>query len=347
MIPIFDGHNDTLLRLVQSGDHAGAGFMEGREAGHLDLPRARCGGLAGGLFACFVPPGGDPEAGFHLTADGYAVDMPEPPGLADAQRQTDAMIACAHRLAASAGAIALCEDVPAIRTAMAADRLAIVLHLEGAEAIDADLVAHARYRQAGVRSIGPVWSRPNRFGHGVPFRYPADPDIGPGLTAAGRALVAACHDMGVVIDLSHLNAAGFWEIARLSRAPLVATHSNAHAICPAARNLTDDQLRAISDSAGLVGISLSVCELRPDGHNDPATSLDIVLRHMDHLLGILGPEGVALGSNFDGAVVPDAIGDAAGLQALPAAMADHGYDEALIRAICCENWLNLLARSWR
>jgi membrane dipeptidase len=345
-IPIFDGHNDALLRLFQQSDPVTAFRNRGGD-GHLDLMRAKAGGFAGGIFACFVPSAGDPDAGFVLTQDGYAMAMPEPPNLAHAVALTDAMITCAHRIVTELlDEVRLCRSVAEIRQCMDDGVLAMTLHLEGAEAIGADLDHLDRYYSLGVRSIGPVWSRRNRFGTGVPFQYPGDPAVGPGLTEAGLALVRACDARGIMLDLSHLNAAGFWDVARTSRAPLVATHSNAHAVCPVPRNLTDDQLRAIRDSGGLVGVSLAVCDLRPDGQNDPMTPLDDVIRHMDHLLGILGPDGVAIGSDFDGAVVPAAIGNAGGLQRMVAAMDEHGYDEDLLAELCHANWLALLERCW-
>ena len=181
----------------------------------------------------------------------------------------------------------------------------------------------------------------------MPFRYPGTPDIGPGLSAAGLALVRECDALGVMLDLSHLNAAGFWDVARTSRKPLVATHSNAHAICPVPRNLMDDQLRAIRDSGGLVGVSLSVSELRPDGHNEAETKLAVVLRHVEHLLALLGPGGVAIGSDLDGALLPADIRDAGGLGTLVAALAGHGYGPDLLRKLCHDNWLDVLGRCWR
>ncbi len=305
------------------------------------------GGCAGGGCAGCGPPDAGVDSGFALTTDGYAVAMPDPPELAYARSLTDAMIACAHTIASALpGEVKLCRTVADIRASMAAGALAMVLHLEGAEAIDVDLEGLETYHSAGVRSIGPVWSRRNPFGNGVPFQYPGSPDIGPGLTRAGFALVRACNRLGVMLDVSHLNAAGFWDVARSSRSPLVATHSNAHAVCPVPRNLTDDQLRAIRDSGGLVGVCLSVSELRPDGHNDSDTPLSDVMRHVEHLLGILGPSGVAIGSDLDGAVLPEAIGDASGLARLPAAMLDRGYDADLIRKLCHANWLDVLERCW-
>ena len=123
--------------------------------------------------------------------------------------------------------------------------LAAVLHIEGAEAIDANFELLDVLYAAGLRSLGPVWSRPNAFGHGVPFRCPSSPDTGPGLTDLGKALIGACNRLRILIDLSHLNERGFWDVAAISNAPLVATHSNAHAISPHSRNLTDRQLAAI------------------------------------------------------------------------------------------------------
>lgn len=347
-IPVFDGHNDTLLRLVTSCPDPVAAFRQCSGEGQLDLALAAAGCFAGGLFACFVPPDGERDAGFSLTKDGYDVAMPEPPSLEHARNRTDAMIACAYRLAAELPErVRICCAVADIQGCLTHGLLALVLHLEGAEAVRDDLDGLEAYYRLGVRSIGPVWSRRNSFGTGAPFRFPGSPDTGPGLTGAGFALVRACDEMGIMLDVSHLNAAGFWDVARTSRAPLVATHSNVHAICPVPRNLMDDQLRAVRDSGGLVGVSLSVSELRPDGHNSPATPLSDVLRHLDHLLGMLGPDGVAIGSDFDGALVPQQIGNAGGLQNLVAAMAHHGYEDTLLRKICHGNWARVLDRCWR
>ena len=111
--------------------------------------------------------------------------------------------------------------------------------------------------RAGLRSIGPVWSRSNIFGHGVPFRYPVEPRhrarASPISAASWSAPATSCK---IMIDLSHLNEKGFWDVAKISDAPLVATHSNAHAICPHSRNLTDKQLAAIRESRGMVGREL-------------------------------------------------------------------------------------------
>jgi membrane dipeptidase len=149
-----------------------------------------------------------------------------------------------------------------------------------------------------------------------------------------------------MIDLSHLNTAGFWDVAKHSTKPLVATHSNAHAICPHSRNLTDDQLKAIRDSDGMVGLNFAVAFLRADGRMLPDVALEQMLRHLDHLIEHLGEDRVGLGSDYDGAVVPAELTTCAGLPALRAAMADHGYGDDLIVKICHENWFRVLEKTW-
>jgi membrane dipeptidase len=128
-----------------------------------------------------------------------------------------------------------------------------------------------------------VWSRPNAFGHGVPFRFPASPDTGEGLTDAGRALVRRCNALRIAVDTSHLNARGFFDVAALTDAPLIASHSGAHAVCAASRNLTDDQLDAIGSSGGIVGIPYVLEFVRPDGAQDHDTPLSDIVAHVRHV----------------------------------------------------------------
>ena len=345
-VPIFDGHNDTVLRL-HLGNQPPSAFLQGRERGHLDLPRARAGGFAGGLFAMFTPSQQPTGESAVRTADGYTVPFPGTPTVEQAQKLTLALMARLRRLERAAnGNLAICTDVAAIRRSIAAGTLAAVLHLEGAEAIDPDLDALEVFHAAGLRSLGPVWSRPNMFGHGVPFRFPSAPDIGPGLSDAGKALVRGCNELGIVVDLAHLNEQGFWDVAKLTTKPLVASHANAHAVCPASRNLTDRQLDAIAESRGLVGINFSVSELRPDGHREADTPLTMVAEMIDHLVGRLGIDGVGFGSDFDGCIVPRPIGDAAGLQRVIATLRTRGYDEVALRKLGHENWLRVLEQTW-
>lgn len=339
IIPVFDGHNDALLRVWRSREEDPISrFVAGEKNGHIDLPRARAGGLAGGLCAIFVP-----AASQALDAEGNLPGVPR----AEALDATLAMAALLARIEErSAGALRICRSVEDIRNAMAANAFAAVLHIEGVEAIGADLDALYVLHQAGLRSLGPVWSRPNLFAHGVPFRFPSTPDIGPGLSDDGKALVRACNALKIMIDLSHMNEAGFWDVAALSDAPLVASHSNAHALCPHSRNLTDRQLDAIRDSGGLAGLNFGVGFIRADGRKNPDTDLAELVRHLDHMVARMGIAHVALGSDFDGTTVPASLADAAHLQNLVSALKSAGYDETSLRKICSENWLRVLGKTW-
>jgi membrane dipeptidase len=348
-VPVFDGHNDLLSRLWrEEAAQRDRIWLEGDGSGHLDLPRMQQGGFAGGLFAIWVP---SPETGADIDAlmlaPPFDLTLPDPVGTELAQPAALAMAGILMRMErVSNGALRICRSAAEIRDCLTESVIAAVMHMEGAEAIGPDLDALYVLHAAGLRSLGPVWSRPTIFGHGVPFRYPGDPDTGPGLTALGRDLVRTCDALRIVIDLSHLNAAGFDDVAALSSAPLVATHSNAHAVCPAARNLTDRQLAVIRERKGMVGLNFAAAFLRPDGRRSTDTGWDPVLRHLDHLIEHLGEEHVGLGSDFDGAAIPDCIGDVTGLSALQATLAAHGYDRALLARLCHANWIDVLERSW-
>jgi membrane dipeptidase len=349
MIPVFDGHNDLLLRLHLAPERRDQIFLTGEGKGHLDLPRMRAGGFAGGLFAIYVPSPHDEGFDFLSVMDNppYDIALPDLIGAKAAIGPAMHQAGLFHWMVrASDGAFQGCTSVAKIRAAVAAGAVAGVLHMEGAEAIGPDLDALHLLHAGGLRSLGPVWSRPTIFGHGVPFRFTGDPDTGPGLTPAGEALVRECNALRVLVDLSHLNAAGFRDVMRISDAPLVATHSCVHAICASTRNLTDWQLDAIAETGGMVGLNFATCFLRPDGRDGADMGFDVMMRHLDHLIGRLGEDHVGFGSDFDGATMPEGIGDVAGLQRLVQACRAHGFGEALVEKLAMGNWMRVLERTW-
>ncbi|WP_411956849.1 dipeptidase [Paracoccus homiensis] len=347
MIPVFDGHNDFLQRVVAAGPNGARLWLNGDGTGHLDLPRMQQGGMVGGFFAIWIPsPAGPDDAEAVKIMQNPPFEMPLPDQIGH-----DAALPHAFRQAAAlkalerTGTLDIVTTAAGMRDTIAGGRIAAIMHMEGAEAIR-DMDALHLWHAAGLRSLGPVWSRPTAYGEGVPFAFPAGPDIGDGLTDAGKALVAECNALKIMLDLSHLNEAGFDDIARLSDAPLVASHSCVHDICPSARNLTDRQLRVIAESRGLVGLNFASSFLREDGKRLPLQDLDVMIRHLDHLIGILGEDGIALGSDFDGALMPQDLASAADLPNLIDAMRRHGYGEDLIAKIACQNWIGVLERTW-
>lgn len=343
---IFDGHNDCLLRLFQSG-HADPTslFFSSQSSGHIDYPRIRRGGLCGGFFAIYVPADPSKQGGSSMPNSNHT-PMPAPLDADYARRVTIAMASILLSLIERSNhQISLVTSKASLAEALKHDRLAVIFHVEGVEAIDADLAMLDVLYAAGMRSLGPVWSRPNIFAQGVPFRYPSSPDIGDGLTEAGKRLIKACNHKRILIDLSHLNEKGFWDVAALSDAPLVATHSNAHALCAQSRNLTDKQLDCIRERQGMVGVNFATAFLREDGQRRADTPLSDILRHLDYLITRLGEDKVGFGSDFDGALIPETLKDVAGLPTLVQAMRLHGYGEDLIEKICWRNWVDVMGRT--
>ncbi|CAN5746362.1 dipeptidase [soil metagenome] len=283
-----------------------------------------------------------------MSENGYEVSDAPPLAPDYARRFADELVTGLYRLEEEVGgSLRVVRTVEELKRCLREGVLAAILHFEGAENLGPDPGALEELYGAGLRSLGLVWSRPNAYANGVPFRFPSSPDTGPGLTDVGRDLVRECNRLGVLIDLSHLNEKGFWDVAGLSEGPLVATHSNAHALCPASRNLTDRQLDAIRDSDGMVGVNFAVAFLREDGGESEDTPIEEVVRHVDYLVGRVGIDGVGFGSDFDGAQVPKELRDASGLPKLLVALRDAGYDEALLRRLAHSNWIRVLQATWR
>jgi membrane dipeptidase len=340
VLPVFDGHNDALT----CADHAA--LSRGRSGGHLDLPRMRAGGVRGGIFSVFTPSVGARKE--PLPRDDGVLEFKLAPAVGQRHAAGHATVVAGRLLSLErAGHVRVARCVADVDAARDDDGPPLaVLHLEGAEAIDPPLEALELWYAAGLRSLGPVWSRANAFAHGVPFASPASPDIGPGLSRAGRALARRCAELGILVDLSHLNEAGFWDIARLDLGPLVASHSAAHSLCPTSRNLLDAQLDAVGASGGLVGIVFACPFLRRDFANDEDTPLELIIVHARYVADRIGVAHVAFGSDFDGATIPASLGDASGMPKLLAALADAGFSAAEIAAIAWENWRRVLAAWW-
>jgi membrane dipeptidase len=341
MRAVFDGHNDALTR----EDHAL--LVEGRPNGALDLPRMRSGGVRGAIFAVFSERD-EPAEHRRVPRDDGVIEFEYAPPLDHEYAAADATAAAGRLLALERdGYVRVARHAADLDAATDGDGPPVaVLHLEGAEAIDPELEALETWYAAGLRSLGPVWSRANAFGFGVPFISPSSPDTGPGLTAAGRALARRCSELGILIDVSHLNEAGFWDLAQLELGPIVASHSAVHSLCPGSRNLIDSQLDAIGSTNGLVGIVFACPFLRADFADDPDTPISLIAEHARYVAERIGVEHVALGSDFDGATIPAAVGDAAGMPRVLDALRDAGFTEAEIDAIAWGNWRRVLGAWW-
>lgn len=298
--------------------------------------------------------------GFEFTKSGYKQKLRSPIEKQYAQRFTNSVVDFLYKLETeSDGKFRIVKSYADLEKCLKNRIFAIVLHFEGAEVINEDLSNLHEYYNKGLRAMGIVWSRPNAFGCGVPFQFPHSPDIGEGLTIPGKNLVKECNKLGILIDLVHINEKGFWAAAELSTKPLVVTHTDVYAICPSTRNLTDEQIDLIGDSGGVIGINFEpvntsfepklVGKMPMDKlvrylNNLPLSS---IIKHISYVAERIGIDHVALGSDFDGAEMPDELKDVSGLPRLVYELEKSGFDKKSIEKICYKNWLRVLKQTWK
>lgn len=343
---IFDGHNDLLTRLwLSAAADPVHDFIYGTLPGHLDLQRCQKAGWMGGLFSIFLPP-------YAYVKKNHPDKLSNLSGL-DFEPQKIVDICCAQLALVqqlqvrSDGQIQICKSLAQIQACQQNQQLAIILHLEGAEflAIKPELLDV--FYDAGLRSIGPLWNRKSLFGDGLNASFPHSPDTGSGLTDQGKDLILKCREKHMLIDVSHMNERAFWDTLEIIDQPIVATHSNAHALCQQARNLTDQQLAAIKQSGGMVGVNFDVAFLRADGQRNTQTSVDVIVDHLDYLVDHLGEDHVGFGSDFDGCLLPDELSDISQISMLIEHMQQRHFSDPLIEKITSKNWFTVLDRIWQ
>ncbi len=326
--PIFDGHEDFITEVRR---HASSfppkpprDFLAESDVGHVDVPRAMRGGLGGAFTSIYLS-----NERAEMNPVGYAM------------REMDDVFALADR---AEGTFRVCRTVGEIRRAFEDGAFASVFMFEGADPISWSLKELRVFYEAGLRCLAPTWSRSTIFAHGVSFGGSL-PETG--LTDPGRRLVAECNRLGIILDVSHINPAGFWDMIAESRQPLIASHSNAKAVSPHVRNLDDDQIRAIARKGGTIGINFANIFLRPDMEPDADTAIEVITAHFDYIANLVGDEHVSFGTDFDGTDVPAPVKDATGLPEVLRALQARGYSEASLERICNGNFLRVAGDVWR
>jgi len=153
--------------------------------------------------------------------------------------------------------------------------------------------------------------------------------------------------MGVMIDLAHLNEQGFWDVAGMTSQPLISTHTAAYSLIPKTRNLTDDQLKAVQESNGVVGIIFSVNDLDGDIRPKDDAPMSTIIDHIRYIADLIGVDHVAFGSDFDGTKIPSELGDVSGYPKLVALLDGAGFSKKEQKKICSQNWIRVLKESWK
>lgn len=323
---VVDGHADSILQVLQ-GERT---LIERSDRGHLDFPRARAGGLGCSIQAAWPDPVYYPVAAKRVLA------------------QIDALLG---QIEKSEGAASLALTAGDVREAREAGRLAIVLDVEGAEPLHGEIALLRILHRLGVRVLQPVWNHRNEAADGV-----VEEGSRGGLSQFGRALVREANRIGVALDVSHLTQSGFFDVLELSDRPVLFTHGNCRALFDHRRNLTDEQIRALAQAGGVLGISVVSAFMVPGGDATSREAAEAALRaspgdvgtvanHVDHVVQLVGPDHVAYGSDFDGtSVVPNGLESVELLPNLTAELLARGYDEPSLAKILGANYLRVFER---
>ena len=308
---IFDGHCDTLLEVLDGKRR----LNERSTEGHIDLPRLREGGVTAQVFAIFIE-------------DKY---LP-----AKAARQTLRLLDVLYNeLAANTDSLVLATMAEDIERAKQTGKVAAVVGIEGAESLEGELGLLRIFHRLGVRLLTIAWSRRNEAADGI-----QEARTGGGLTNFGLKLVEECNRLGIMVDISHLAPAGVRDVLETSSKPVIASHSNAYALCPHPRNLTDQQLTALAENGGVVGVTFVPSFIAEDRKE---ASLEKLLDHIDHIVRVAGIDHVGLGSDFDGFSPPPPAGleDVTRLPGITAGLLSRGYSADEVRKILGGNFLRV------
>ena len=319
---VVDTHCDTLKCLLpqftRSRDsmwqnRSKVGFGKRSKLGHIDLPRLKEGGVDLQVFA--ISSERDPTPAYPLRTamemiEAFYTECEKYPKL-----------------------VAPVTSHAEIMQANEEGRIAAMLSIEGADVIEGRLSMLRVYHRLGVRMVGLVHSMRNLLADGV-----ADNRTKGGLSELGVEVVGELNRLGMIVDVSHLSDAGFWDVIEVSRDPVVASHSNSRAVCQHPRNMTDEMIKALAERGGVMGMNFAT-----DFIHKTKPSVETLVDHIDHIIDLVGPEHIGLGSDFDGIpATPVGLEDASKMPAVTKELVKRGYSEEYIRLILGGNHLRII-----
>jgi len=319
---VVDAHIDTLLDLMVPSARptklpTPRNFGERSTSGHIDLPRLMESGVDLQVFAAYIQPEYKIERALHRVLQ-----------LIDRFYQ----LLDAHR-----DKLLLFTRVADVREAEKQGKIAAMLSIEGGEAVEADLGILRMLHRLGVRAMTLTWNERNQIADGA-----AEGRTKGGLTNFGLELVAEMSKIGMVIDVSHISDAGFFDVIETTKSPIIASHSNCRAICNHRRNLTDEMIKLLAEKGGVMGMNFAPAFV--DENKDNAT-LERVLDHVDHVVKIAGVEHVGLGSDFDGIEnTPKGLEDVTKMPDFTEGLLKRGYGEEDAIKILGENFLRVFKK---
>jgi membrane dipeptidase len=293
-------------------DRSQQGLGVRSELGHVDIPRLLQGGVNCQVFAISSLRDRTPPHALRTALEMISILETE----------------CTQ----NSSYIHLVTNAEELLTTVNDGKIAAMLSIEGADIIEGRLSILRILYQLGVRMVGLVHSRRNLLADGV-----ADSRTNGGLSTLGVEVVEELNRLGLIIDVSHLNITGFWDLMDLVKSPVMASHSNCHAVYSHPRNLTDDQIQALAQRGGVIGINFAPSFIHPVN-----ATIERLVDHIDHIVDVVGAEYVGLGSDFDGiSSTPEGLNDVSQLPRITQELIRRRYSDAEIRQILGLNHLRV------
>jgi len=305
---IVDAHCDTITKIMEKGE----GLYKNNC--HIDMERLKKSENFVQMFAAFI----DPE-----YCQAYAM-----------KRAIQIIDRFYQEIEINKDDIMLCCNYTDIEGAISSGKTAAVLSIEGGDALQGDLSALRMFYKLGVRSICLTWNFRNEIADGV-----SDSLSGGGLTPFGRKVIKEMNSLGMIIDVSHISEKGFWDVIELSQKPIIASHSNAKKICKHKRNLTDEQILALKDINGVMGINLYPEFLEDSGK----AGIKEIITHIEHIVGLAGIDHIGLGADFDGIEsVPEGINGIQDIGKIFSELSKLNYSNKQIEKLAGQNFLRVI-----
>ena len=324
-ILVFDGHNDTPVERVHRGE-APLNWMQRDPTYHMDIPRMQEGGF---------------DAGFFIVGNGPTADV---------------MFTLERTLAqidAHPEALRLVLSSQDVETARAENQIGILMTIEGAQRwLRGELDMVRLFYRLGIRCLGITHGEggdeaeylqgsKSPFGPCTPAERESERKKALGLTEFGRGVLRLSNELGLITDLAHINDRAFYEVLELSTKPVTMTHTAVCSLCPHWRCLTDDQIRALAEQGGVLGIAFAPFFIHPQ-----EATIDRLVEHICYVAELVGIDHVAIGSDFDGlGATPPVVADVSQLALLTQSMLAHGLSEPEIAQVWGGNFMRLLRQN--
>ncbi len=309
-----DAHTDVLLRCIKDNIELGKRLS----LGHVDIPRLKEGNVKLQFFAIFVESKYKPERALKqaiLLLEKFYKEL---------EKNREDLV--------------LIKNLSDLEKIEKNNKVGALLSIEGGEPIETTLELLDFFYRMGVRAMGLTWNERNMIANGAGEWGEAG-----GLSKFGKKVVKRMNKLGMIVDVSHITPPGFWDVIEISEKPIIASHSNAYALCNHPRNLTDLQIKALAEKNGVMGINFYSEFLNPKGK----ATLEDIVKHIDYIVELVGPNHVGMGSDFDGIPSwPKEIYDASRFPLIFEELEKRGYKEEDIKKIAGGNFLRVIRENW-